>query len=305
MNVTLRQMEIFVAVAEALHFGRAAERLHITQATASQEVKRLEVSLGVSLFRRTTRSVSLTPAGSSLVEACTDVMRSVSRLTSQAELLRDEHVNRLKVVSSPSVVNEVLPRVVSEAEAHMPALQIEDIAAESGQVTDTVIKRGADIGVGRFLDTPTGYSHEVLGYEDLIIALSSSHPLSHRESINLSELDELPLLLWPREQAPHYYDALLSVCADQNLQPLVLVSPPLIVGSRLYLLAQGRAFALVPHSTRAFLPAGVVAVGLSTPARVPLEIIHRTHDPRASASTFTQLLRSLSRDMLSGPAQDG
>lgn len=292
MSLTLRQVEVFVAVAEALHFGKAAERLSISQATASQEVKRLEVALGLTLLQRSTRSVTLTPAGSAVLAESRKLMTAAASVADRAALFRDEYLGRLRIVASPSVVNLLLPRAMSASEAVMPTIRIEEVSVDSGEVSAEVAARGADIGIGRFLDAPEGYVREALVDERFVVALSDAHPLAGRDSVHLSELHDLPLLLWPREHAPRYHDALLQLCADDGLAPLILVSPPRIVGSRLYLIAEARAFSLVPESTVAFLPPGVRGVQLSRPASLPLEVVHRARDPREHVAAFLDILRS-------------
>ncbi|PPG04429.1 MULTISPECIES: LysR family transcriptional regulator [unclassified Rathayibacter] len=295
MSVTLRQVEIFIGVAQALHFGRAAEAMNISQATVSQEVRRLEVELGLSLFRRSTRSVVLTPAGVAVLEEGRALLEAAASLTDRAKLFRDEYVNRLRVVASPSVVNRLLPQSISRAESALPDLRIEEVAAESGEVAAKVLARGADLGIGRFLTVPPGYQKEKLTDEAFVVALSVDHPLAQSASVQLADLGSLPLLLWGRDQAPEYYDALLELCHIEDFSPLVLVSPPRIVGSRLYLIAEGRAFSLVPESIVPFLPAGVRGIPLARPASLPLEVLYRINDPRDGMTSFLDILRSVAR----------
>ncbi|MGC5076887.1 LysR substrate-binding domain-containing protein [Agrococcus sp. DT81.2] len=292
MGFTLRQAEVFVAVADTLHFGRAAVGLGISQATASQEVRRLEIALGLTLLQRSTRSVTLTPAGAAVLVEARKLLRAAAAVADRAALFRDAYLNRLRIVASPSAVNLLLPRAIKASESVMPTISIEEVAVESGEVSAEVAARGADVGIGRFLEAPEGYVHETLGEEQLFVALSDSHPLAGAAALHLSQLQDLPLLLWPREHAPRYYDALLRLCADDGLTPLVLVSPPRIVGSRLYLIAEARAFSLVPQSTVPFLPAGVQGVELSRPTTLPLEVIRRLRDPREHVASFLDILRT-------------
>ncbi|WP_411719834.1 LysR substrate-binding domain-containing protein [Mycetocola sp.] len=298
MNVTLRQIEVFVVVARELHFGNAARKLNVTQATASQEVKRLELTLGLRLLQRSTRSVSLTPAGHVILKESEEVLSAASQLVDRATLFRDENLRQLRVAASPSVVNRLLPDAISSAETQIPGVHIEEIAVDSGDVTSTVTLRGADIGIGRFLSTPIGFTHELLGHEELIVVLSTEHHLASGQAVTLPDLGELPLLMWPREQAPRYYDAVLEICRSQDYSPLILVSPPRIVGSRLYLIAESRAFSLVPKSIEAFLPTGVTSVALQDRATLPLEMIYRSNDPRESATAFVSVIRTVAKRLL-------
>lgn len=291
MSVTLRQVQIFLAVAREMHFARAAEVLHLSQPTVSQEVRRLERALGVPLFDRTTRSASLTVAGAELLTDCQRLVDSADRLVQKAARLTPERANTLRVVASPSIVNRLLPEVVGESERRLPMLRVEDVLVDTGGVGAALEARGGDIGLGRFLPTLNGYKKETLVYEPVMATLSARHPLAGAEAISLADLGDLPLLLWPREQNREYYDELISVCRERELAPLILVSPPLIVGSRSYLIAEGRAFSLVPRSATNHLSPDLKAVSLVAPASLPLEMLYPAGDPRDYVPPFLEIVR--------------
>ena len=248
MRLTLRQVEIFVAVAEHLHFARAAEALHISQPTVSQEIGRLEKALGLPLFDRSRRSASLTPAGEIMLVEGRALMGQAQGLVGRVRLYEESRMRQAVVVASPSVINQLLPAVLSRAEQELPQVQIQEAAVDTGAVSSTLDGEHGDIGLGRFLDEIEGFRKQAIAREQVFVALSRSHPLASGDSVDLRELEDLPLLLWPREQNPAYYDYLLKICADRGLSPLILVSPPRIVGSRRYLLSESRAFSLVPAS---------------------------------------------------------
>lgn len=292
MNMTLRQIEIFLAVAAEMHFARAAESIHISQPTVSQEIKRLERALQVKLFDRTTRAAHLTTAGEALLGEARSLMSAAALLADKALLFSPEHVRKLRVVASPSIVNRLLPDVISQAEREFPELGIEDIPVDTGVVATRLAAEGGDIGLGRFLSTPPGFQKETLARESVMVTLSSTHPLADADSIDLKDLGDLPLLLWTREQNPPYYDALLEICTDRGLSPLILVSPPLIVGARSYLIAEGRAFSLVPQSAATHLSTKLRAIPLKKPATLPLEMLSLKHDPRVIVPRFLDIVRS-------------
>ncbi|MEW2492679.1 LysR family transcriptional regulator [Streptomyces nodosus] len=290
MKITLRQVEIFVTVAEHLHFGRAAEALHISQPTVSQEVGRLERALGLSLFDRTRRSVSLTSAGEAMAEEGRKLLSQAEGLVSRVRLYEESRMKTIRVVATPSVVNRLLPAVISRAEKELPELVIEDIAVETGAVSSRLATGHGDIGLGRFLDPVDGLRTEVIADEEVFVALSRNHPSADAARTSLEELDDLPLLLWPREQNPKYYDYVRTVCVERGLNPMVLVSPPRIVGSRLYLLSEARAFSLVPGSTVGHLSDDLRAVPLEKPATLPLEMQWRADDPRPYVRALCELI---------------
>lgn len=297
MQISLRQVEIFVAVAEAGHFGRAAEALHISQPTVSQEVGRLERALGIPLFDRSRRSASITPAGEVMASEGRLLLEHGDQLVKKVRLYEPTRLRTARVVASPSVVNRLLPAVMSRAEQELSSMRIEDIVVETGGVSSKLVAEHADIGLGRFLDDVEGYRIEVLAQEQVFVALSRKHQSADAESIGLDELEDLPLLLWPKEQNPRYYDYLLQICTARGLSPTLLVSPPRIVGSRLYLLSESRAFSLVPASMIGHLSEDLTAVALDRPATLPLEMQWRASDSRPQVAALRDLLRDVAAGM--------
>lgn len=291
MGITLRQVEIFVAVADHLHFGRAAEALHISQPTVSQEVGRLEKALKLPLFDRSHRSASLTPAGEVMATEGRLLLAQAEGLVGRVRLYEESRMRQAVVVASPSVINQLLPAVISRAEQVLPQVQISELDVDTGEVSGTLVAEHGDIGLGRFLDDVEGFRKEAIGQEQVFVALSRNHPLAAGAFIDLRALEDLPLLLWPREQNPAYYDYLLKICNERGLSPLILVSPPRIVGSRRYLLSESRAFSLVPASMVGHMSEDLSTLPLETAATLSLEMQWRASDVRPQLKMLRKLIR--------------
>lgn len=293
MKITLRQVEIFVAVADAGHFGRAAEALQISQPTVSQEVSRLERALGIALLDRSGRSAKLTQAGEAMAAEGRQLLTHANQVVRDVQLYEPTRIRTARIVASPSVVNRLLPAVISRAEQSLSSVRIEDVLADTGGVSTRLVSEHADIGLGRFLDATEGYETEVIVREQVFVALSRKHPLANAAHLELPELGDLPLLLWPREQNPAYFDYLLEICTSRGLSPLLLVSPPRIVGSRLYLLSEARAFSLVSAALIGHLPEDLVAIPLAQPATLALEMQWRASDNRPQMTALRDLIREV------------
>ena len=291
MSITLRQVEIFVAVAEKLHFGRAAEALHISQPTVSQEIARLEKALGLPLFDRSRRSASLTAAGEIMAAEGRLLMAQAEGLVGRVRLYESSRMRQAMIVASPSVINQLLPAVISRAEQELPLIEISETAVDTGTVSLVLDGEHADVGLGRFLTEIDGFSTETIVEERVFVALSRDHELATEPSIDLKQMEDLPLLLWPREQNPQYYDYLLELCNERGLSPLILVSPPRIVGSRRYLLSESRAFSLVPASMVGHLSEDLITLPLAQPATLRLEMQWRTSDVRPQLKSLRKLIR--------------
>lgn len=292
MKFTLRQLEIFLAVAKEMHFARGAESLYISQPTVSKEVRRLEQALGVALFDRTSRSAHLTHAGEAVMEDAQKLLMAARQLGDKARMFEPGRARSVRIVASPSVINKLLPDVISQAEREFTDLIIHDIPVDTGGVASTLAAEGGDIGIGRFLTAPEGFNKQNLVHERVLIALSDTHPLADQPSIDLPELGDLPLLLWPRELNPDYYDHLTQICHDAGLTPLILVSPPLIAGARSYLIAENRAFSLIPQSAASHLSSSLRTIPLKRPAYLPLEMLWLKRDPRQIMPRILDIIRT-------------
>ncbi|WP_406476924.1 LysR family transcriptional regulator [Streptomyces sp. NBC_01615] len=207
----LRQMRYFVAVAQELHFGRAAARLHISTPTLSQQIKAVEREIGAPLLIRHSRGVDLTPAGRVLLRAAQDVLRSAE------EALRA--TRRTAGVAAPvlrlGLLNGVPP--------WLPA-RIEDVLAARVPGCRTVMTGGTTAAQVRLLDSgevdlallrspvtlPAGLRQTPVAEEELGVLMSAGHPLTDRDTLDLADLAGQELILFPRESAPGLHDRVLE-----------------------------------------------------------------------------------------------
>lgn len=293
MDVSLRQVEVFAAVAHALHFGKAAEALYTSQSMVSQEIRRLEDRAGALLFDRSTRRVALTPAGEALLPAAEALLAASREFAIAARLAAGLDTTLLRLAASPSAMNDLVPRALRRSEEALPHLTIEDIAVETGEVEPALLAGDADVGIGRFLDLPAGYRVETVREEEVLVAMSAAHPAAASRHVRLDRLSELPLMLWPRERSPRYYDVILDICHRRGLDPIVLVSQPRIIGSRSYFLSENRAFTLISASAASALPLDIAVRPLAEPATLPLEVGWRAADPRPAVARLVEVIRSV------------
>ncbi len=303
MDWSLRQIEVFCVVARVLHFGRAAEELYVSQAMVSQEIRRLEAHLHARLFDRTTRRVALTEFGEQLLPYAQEVSDAARTLTVMARRLDPQGRRTIRLAATPSAMDGFVPAVLRAAEAE-GAIGIDEVAVETGSLLVALESGEADLGLGRYLASTPGFQIEQLYEEPLAVLISAGHPLSAEPTIDLSCLADLPLLLWPREVHPVYHDAILAICRDRGLDPLVMTARASITGPRSYLLSEGRVFALVPQSSARTAPAGVVARPPTRPAAVPMSLIWRRNDPRPSLRQLVDLVRRVAAARVAGSPAD-
>lgn len=305
MNPTLSQLRAFDALARERHFGRAAASLSIAQPTLSKEIRRLEDNLGLTLFHRSAGGTELTRDGERLRPRIAAVLDQMQRLSDTAILLRHDSLLMVRVAASPSVVNRLLPELLRVIDDADDGLSIKVLEVDTGGVLRAVEDGRADVGIGHLLGEPGTTRKRRLGRDELRV-------LIHRAlaptggAADLTRLTKVPLLLWPREDSPDYYDLIVQTCRSHGLEPLVLSGTSRIGGSWSYFLQDARAFTLVPADF-AQREAGdqLVSLPLEPPASISLEVVWNRHPaaPRVLdvLMELTRPLRPQAREAMNSP----
>lgn len=217
----LRQLEVFLAVADELHFGRAATRVHLSQPALTQSVARLERALDARLLERTSRRVALTPAGAEL-------QRRARRLLADAERTEDDvrrtaqgalGVVRLGVVGS--AMSDLLPALVRRLRDARPGLEVE-ITESLGAAQLAGLRSGhLDLGIVHLdaLSAPADMETRVLREERLAAAVPADHRLSRRRRLPLAALRDDPLVLLRPEREADTHRLYLGACAAAGFAP--------------------------------------------------------------------------------------
>ena len=251
MTIELRQLRYFVTVAEELHFGRAAVRLHMTQPPLSQTIQALEAGLGHRLFARTNRSVALTPAGSALLTEARRLLAQAHALPELVRLAASGASGRLVLAFVSTADYSVLPPFLREFREHTPHVHIELREATTDiQLEDLAHNR---IDVGLLIAPLPEKSSTDLAYlrvlsEPLILAAPKGiKALAGSGAVSLKAVADLPLIIFPRRIAPAFHDAILATFRDAGLTPHIgqeAIQMQTIVG----LVSAGMGIALVPQS---------------------------------------------------------
>jgi DNA-binding transcriptional LysR family regulator len=227
--VDLRRLTYFVAVAEEQHFARAAARLHMTTPPLSQRIRELEAELGVELFERTTRSVRLTPAGSRLLHEARSALRAVDRFTSLAETLRraaDTTTQPLKVAYCHGSEHVALAAAQRFHDTH-PDVAVLPSAFTSLRTFTELRKKRLSIGIAHApVPHPDELTSRLLARVPFDhLAVPPSHPLAGREVIELAALDQQPVILVERDEAPAAHDSTVAYCATHDVRPAWVTMP--------------------------------------------------------------------------------
>ena len=255
----LRHLRYFVAVAEELHFGRAASRLHTSQSSLSQQVRNLEGELKVDLLRRVRRHVELTPAGSRFLQEARWILAAAERAAGLARETAREESQRLVIGISPETDWQFLGRALTIFREHAPSAEVlfQNLTPEA-QVSAL---HGGRIDIG-FVGLPIeaeGLTSEVTGRERLVIAIPEKHPMARNERIRLKDLSGEAYTLWPRHLSPNRYDRLLSIFRRAGFGPPIAMEGGLpSTRTVLGMVAAGLTIALVDPAIEQRAITGVV-----------------------------------------------
>jgi DNA-binding transcriptional LysR family regulator len=257
--VELRLWRQFSAVAEELHFGRAAQRLHMTQPPLTQAIAHLERLLGVQLFERTKRSVRLTTAGEALLPQARDLLARAQSLPAQARAAAGGETGRLRIAFVSTVGFSFLPQWLQAFRAQHPQLQLELIEA-TGDVQLQALERG-DVDAGFMLHSPgfapAGLQHLRVAREPLVLAVPEQHALAAAPRLALAAVLAEPIVMFPRRIVPSLHDAVFGMYHAAGREPRI-AQEAIQMQTIVNLVSGGLGLAWVPASVREFQRSGVV-----------------------------------------------
>ncbi|OJA87146.1 LysR family transcriptional regulator [Burkholderia ubonensis] len=217
----LKQLRYFVAVADELHFGRAAKRLFISQPALSFDIRKFEDALGVQLFARTSKSVALTNAGEVLLGEARRLLLQAAEAERLTVRSASGYAGRLRVGFVHSMLYRGLPDAVRRFEADHPGVEIV-LAEMNTQAQVQAIQRGQiDLGYAHWGHFPPEVDSTPIHAEPFVCCLPAGHPLARRRQVALAALADEPFILFPRDAAPHYHDLIIAQCVNAGFSPLI------------------------------------------------------------------------------------
>jgi DNA-binding transcriptional LysR family regulator len=218
-------LRYFLAVAEELHFGRAAARLYISQPSLSNQIRNLERTLGTELFVRTSREVRLTAAGQALLEEAPLALAALGRAAERTHLAGAGITGTVRLGYPPPASFGMLGAILAAVENDNPNMTVIPSELFSAEIPSRVLAGDLDIGLALHPEPMTGIRTEAIRVEALAAVLSERHRLAHANPVALGALEHETLLLFPRELAPAYYDRIIETCEQAGLQPQVRAFP--------------------------------------------------------------------------------
>lgn len=290
-NIELRHLRYFIAVAEELHFGRAAARLGIAQPPLSQQIQRLETLLGTQLLSRTSRQVSLTEAGRVFLEGAKRTIAQFDVTVEETHLVSRGERGIVTVAFAASVMFQSLPRFIREFRIKYPDVHLELREMSTGPQLEALFSGEIDVGFCR-QPRHDGTTLEVVSLiaEPLLIALNANHPLAGDPDLKLQQLAHDDFVLFPEEVAPGLYANVFEVCREAGFKPHVIQESRELY-TTVSLVEAGVGVTIVPASVQKMGWTDVVYRPIrSRLAQCAIEIAWRKNESSPVVKSFVDLI---------------
>lgn len=287
-----RLLHAFIAVAEERHFGRAAKRLHLSQPPVSQRVRQLEENLGTPLFIRSTRQVSLTPAGAELYRRAIQLTQQAAAAEAAIKRLGEGAQGDLRIGFTRTVASRLLPRLLAHYREHKPDVTLHLHEDWSAQLVQLLLSEKLDLTL---LRRSEANNHPDIRFilvdsEPFWLAMPKGHRLARRRKVHPSELSGETLVGYSASTALYFHEALKAILAHYGV--VAHIQHTSAVPTVLALVAAGMGVTLVPKSAAGLRPADTVAIPLDDP------------DGVANAVLYAAILNEEQRPIVTGVVDD-
>lgn len=285
----LRHLRYFVTLAEELHFGRAAERLHIAQPPLSQQIRQLETELGFELFHRTKRKVELSEAGRVFLIEVQQIFRQLEQATFLGRQVSRGEVGQLVVGFVSSAAYNILPDILQNFRNHASGVNLELHELTTDEQLRWLQSGRIDVGFVRPPVDENTYESKIIFQESLAIALPQNHLLASQDKVSLQSLKNESFILFPRLLAPGLYDLIISFCQQVGFSPKV-AQEAIQMQTIVSLVAAEIGVAIVPESLQNLQRTGVVyKYFVEETPKVSIAMIWRKNDVSVVLDRFLEV----------------
>jgi DNA-binding transcriptional LysR family regulator len=290
-DLELRHLRYFVAVAEELHFGRAAARLHLAQPPLSQQIRRLEEILGYPLFLRTSRAVRLTAAGEVLLERARRTLGNVREDMEEARSVGRGDEGLLRVGFIGSGMLTPLPAMLGSYRSLYPKVQLHLSESYTAGIAQSLSRGTLDAGFLRDGGPIEGLHVEALFSEPFVAVLPVTHRLAERSMISPADLRDEPFVFFAQAAGALAYEKPISVCEENGFRPRVVQEAPQWL-TILRLVGAGLGVSIAPACVRQIAGTDVSCPGLQGAKVVSdIELSFRRGEDRAVVNAFASVAR--------------
>lgn len=293
----LRQLQYFLELADTLHFGKAAENLHITEQPLSFQIKSLERELGFKLFDRTTRSVRITPEGEAFRKGVKQGLERIDESRHLAERIASGETGSIRIGYDQGTMYGILPALVNEYHRRFPDIEVNtkmypdyDFDSLSNGWVDAMV-------VAAYKELPRGFDFTIIKKDEVVIALPREHPLATKDKIAMTDLAGEKFLISQRETMPHGYEFVAGLAMKSGFQAKFTQECESYL-SILAMVACGMGVAMVLGSMSGILSERVTYRPLVDPLiKVDTRLVWREDSHPATVDNLIEVSRYLKRTM--------
>jgi DNA-binding transcriptional LysR family regulator len=290
----IRQLRYFIALAEELHFGKAAAREHIVQSALSQQVQRLERELGVLLLERTTHSVELTMAGSAFLVEARAVLAQVDRAALIAQRACAAPGLRVGIIDAS---HDSMPRILSELEQRRPLIEVHETETGVPEQLRLLLDGRLDVGIGRASIAPPEVASELVRLDTLGVVVPEVHRFAGWPAVPVAALAEEPLLMAERRRAPDFCEFVNEVCRSVGFVPTLYRGTVDSIRAAITRVLRGRCVVCTPASCVRPLSGTVWKPLVEPVSRYPWSVLWRATDDSEPVRDLVVCARSVSREL--------
>ncbi|KAB1155334.1 MULTISPECIES: LysR family transcriptional regulator [Tenacibaculum] len=272
-QIELRHFRYFLAVAEDLHFRKAAERLFISQPGLSRQIKQMEDDLGVELFVRHNRKVELTSAGLYLKNELTRNLKNLDNILDYAKLLQDGKQGKLEFGYVGSAMQDIIPNLLIQFKKEHPNVQFGLKEMDNQKQIESLLSHDIDVGFVRLDRVPRGLNIKPILKESFCLVLPKNHPINTSNFKGLQELKDESFILFDPSYSPSYYEKIMQIFDESGFTPIV--SHNTIHAASIYKLVENNfGLSIVPKSLQKGYNMNVKFIELhKIPQRTTLSVV--------------------------------
>ncbi|MFN3210854.1 MAG: LysR family transcriptional regulator [Roseovarius sp.] len=297
MKFGLRHIRYFVAVAEDLHFRRAAERLGVAQPALSRAIQHLEQELRVPLFERSNRSVVLTGAGTAFLRGAQGILNEVARTVEETRQVHAGQIGTLRIGYTDMAIGGVLPTLLKTFQAQQPGIVLQPHHDVTSTQLTKLDQGELDIGCVTGPINRAGYDQVPIQSESLVCVVYENHPLARRGSIRLEELALQDFIHGPMRDWEHFFSYLIPLCRRSGFVPNIVQEAYNSAGI-LGLVACEMGITVLTESVRNSLTRDLVILELEdVTERLQTVALWRTEPQSGSKAMFTDYLRRRAQEV--------
>ncbi len=289
----IRHLKYFIAAAEELNLGRAAQRLYISQPHLTRQIQQLEEELDVQLFLRTPKGVELAPAGKMFLEEARNIRALMEQGVERTKRASQGKMGRLDIGILGTGILQAIPQIMRKFRDSHPDVKVVLHTMSKAEQVEALRQKRISFGFHRMPLLLPDIDNLLIINEQLLLAINEDHPLSKQESVSFMELAKQPIVLFPTEARPNFVDRVFALCRDAGFVPEIsqLVGD---VVTGVALVSGGFGITIVPESAATLsLPGVVYRPFFDAPAaNVDLSCIYLKDGQTAISEAFLTVIRT-------------